>query len=333
MEINKISTDTQKSMKTRIITGAILACVGIPVIILGDWLFIAGIIFLAAVSVWEILKVTGKKYPWPIYVIMYIFTFSFTFWTFFQAKSQNVYPTAWYDHELFRFSMIDIRISTMGVGFLIALLFAYSIVSEKVDTHDVFYLFSMSLFIGISLQSVMFLRFSPQALPQSVDGTFEYGSYLQTCLLLFYILGGTALNDTFAYFVGVLFGKHKMNPRVSPKKTWEGFFGGIILSAICTSTFALVSDGVFNVPLLKGVIDIEHWYFVILISLCLGFFSVLGDLMFSLIKRSYNIKDFGTIFPGHGGVLDRFDSLLITSLLTTILITYIFYSPILGVIA
>ena len=64
----------------------------------------------------------------------------------------------------------------------------------------------------------------------------------------------------------------------------------------------------------------------------LGLASVLGDLMFSAIKRNYNIKDFGKVFPGHGGVLDRFDSVLMTAMLASILITFIYYNPIIGVI-
>ena len=329
MEINKISDATQHSMKVRIITGILMAVVGIPLIILGDWFFIALALFIGVIGVWEILHVTNKQYSWLIVLIIYIFTLSFIFWVFFQS-SEILPPIASYDSEHFLFSMQDIRISTMGVGFLIALLFTYSIASAKFDTHDVFYLFTMSLFLGISIQSVLFLRFSPQALA-SLEG-YSYPNRYVTCLLIFYVYGGTALNDIFAYFTGVLFGKHKMNERVSPKKTWEGFFGGIILSAIVTFAFALICDGVFDVPVLKAVIDMEHWYFALLISVAIPFFGVLGDLMFSLIKRSYNIKDFGKIFPGHGGVLDRFDSLLITSLLTTILITFIYYNPFGGVI-
>lgn len=318
MEVNKISTDTQKSIRTRVLTGIVLFAIAVPCIVLGNWFFVVLAAFIAGVSVWEILHVTGKKYPWYVWVTTYIFVYSFTFWVFFQQG------TAKYDPASASFSMWDIRISTMGVAFLIALLFFYSILSEKVDTKDVFFIFTMSLFIGIAIQSILFLRFCPQALAEE---EFLYTSPYATCLLIVYVLLGTCFNDIFAYFVGILFGKHKMAPRVSPKKTWEGFFGGVLLSAVITVGVALLCDLAFHTPILHGILDAEHWYFLILTSLGIGLSSVLGDLMFSLIKRSYNIKDFGNIFPGHGGVLDRFDSLLITSFLITILITFIYYQP------
>ena len=221
--------------------------------------------------------------------------------------------------------MSDIRISTMGFAFYIALLITYSIISHKIDTHDVFYLFSMSLFIGITIQSVMFLRFCPQKLSTEVS---TYSHTYETVALIVYVLAGVMFNDIFAYFVGVLFGKHKMAPIISPKKTWEGFFGGVVLSSVTTVAMVLIADLVFGFPILDGIIDAEHWYYVVLISILMAISAVLGDLMFSLIKRTYNIKDFGNIFPGHGGVLDRFDSTLLTSLLVAIIIIFIYYQPI-----
>lgn len=330
MEMNKISSDTQKSMKTRIITAIVMALVVLPCVIFGDWFFVAIVFVIIGVGLYEVLKSTGKKYPLVLKILMYIFTYSFVFWVFFQKDSSVQNQAATYIVETGTFLMYDIRISTMGVGFLIAILFLSSIVSQKTDIQDIFYLFSMSLFLGFAGQSILFLRFCPDAL--SPD-EFNYTSRYSTCLLIFFIACGTMLNDIFAYFTGVLFGKHKMTPVISPKKTWEGFVGGLIFSTILTSTFAFICDGVFSTPVLKGIIDIEHWYYIIIISLILGLASVLGDLMFSSIKRYYNIKDFGNILPGHGGILDRFDSILMTSTLTAILITFIYYNPIFGVIS
>lgn len=330
MEINKLSNATQKSMKTRIITGLILAAIAIPGVILGDWFFLVFVLLLVGVGLWEVLRGTGKKYPWPVFVLMYIFTFSFVFWTFFQKANPVQESVANYNPETGHFLMYDIRISTMGVGFLFASLFFVSIWSEKVNINDVFYLFGMSLFLGFSSQAILFLRFCPTALAS--EG-FAYPNYLSNCLLLFYVLAGALLNDICAYFVGILFGKHKMNPRVSPKKTWEGFFGGVILSSAITVGFALICDGAFNTPLLDGVLDTERWYFIVLVSLSMSLASVLGDLMFSLIKRHYGIKDFGSIFPGHGGVLDRFDSVLMTAMLASIVIAFVYYQPLMGAIA
>lgn len=328
MEINKISNDTQKSMKTRIITGIVLALIIFPCVILGDWFFVGLIFCIVGIALYEVIKTTKNKYPPLFIILLYVFTYSFVFWVFFQKESSVLKPAAIYENG--HFIMYDVRISTMGVGFLIAMLFFSSIVSQRTDLKDVFYLFTMSLFIGFAGQSLLFLRFCPEGL---TTPDFTYKDNLSSTLLIFYILSGAMLNDICAYFVGILFGKHKMAPIISPKKTWEGFFGGIILSAVLTTSFTLICDNIFHTPILKGILDTEHWYFVILVSICLGLSSVLGDLMFSSIKRSFEIKDFGTIFPGHGGVLDRFDSVMMTAILSSIMITFIYYNPIFGVIA
>jgi phosphatidate cytidylyltransferase len=110
--------------------------------------------------------------------------------------------------------------------------------------------------------------------------------------------------DTFAYFVGVYMGKVKLCPKISPKKTVEGAFGGIIGSVALSilSGFVINSLGV----------DIDIIHFVITGFLC-GIASEIGDLAASYTKRYTGIKDFGNIIPGHGGVLDRFDSILFTA--------------------
>lgn len=108
-------------------------------------------------------------------------------------------------------------------------------------------------------------------------------------------------SDTGAYLVGVFIGKHKMFERISPKKTWEGFAGGLC--------FALMTGYVFHQ---FGMIEwtLEKWLYV---SITIFVFGVLGDLVESLFKRSLGIKDSGHFLPGHGGVLDRFDSALIAA--------------------
>ena len=195
MEMNKISSDTQKSMKTRIITAIVMALVVLPCVILGDWFFVAIVFVIIGVGLYEVLKSTGKKYPLVLKILMYIFTYSFVFWVFFQKDSSVQNQAATYIVETGTFLMYDIRISTMGVGFLIAILFLSSIVSQKTDIQDIFYLFSMSLFLGFAGQSILFLRFCPDAL--SPD-EFNYTSRYSTCLLIFFIACGTMLNDIFA---------------------------------------------------------------------------------------------------------------------------------------
>ena len=114
------------------------------------------------------------------------------------------------------------------------------------------------------------------------------------------------VSDTCAYFVGSAWGKHKMTPRLSPKKSWEGAVGGIIGSGIATAVFGLIYE--INHDKRFAMIPV---FFLIG---CIGaFISMCGDLVASAVKRNNNVKDFGNVIPGHGGILDRFDSVLFTA--------------------
>ena len=106
-------------------------------------------------------------------------------------------------------------------------------------------------------------------------------------------------NDTGAYLTGMSFGRHNLMERISPKKTWEGFVGGIIIASIAAW---FLSDWL-------GVVDRIHW---VIISLIVSVAGTYGDLIESMLKRSSGVKDSGTILPGHGGFLDRFDSTIIS---------------------
>jgi phosphatidate cytidylyltransferase len=106
-------------------------------------------------------------------------------------------------------------------------------------------------------------------------------------------------NDTGAYLTGILIGRHKLMERISPKKTWEGFLGGIIIAA---SVAWLLSGWL-------GVVDKLHW---IIISVIVSVAGTYGDLAESMLKRSVGVKDSGSLMPGHGGFLDRFDSAIIS---------------------
>ena len=114
------------------------------------------------------------------------------------------------------------------------------------------------------------------------------------------------VSDTCAYFVGSAWGKHKMTPRLSPKKSWEGAVGGIIGSGIATAVFGLIYE-----------INHDNRFAMIPIFFLIGcigaFISMCGDLVASAVKRNNNVKDFGNVIPGHGGILDRFDSVLFTA--------------------
>ena len=112
------------------------------------------------------------------------------------------------------------------------------------------------------------------------------------------------MSDTGAYFTGYFFGKHKMAPVISPKKTWEGFFGGWVVSVGCAALFGVIYQAVTGVALTLSPL----WMAVM--AFPLAPLSVCGDLLASKVKRKYGIKDYGNIMPGHGGVMDRFDSVI-----------------------
>ena len=113
------------------------------------------------------------------------------------------------------------------------------------------------------------------------------------------------MSDTGAYFMGRALGRHKLCPHVSPNKTVEGCVGGFIGSVAGMIVYHLIVKATVTLDL--------GWGLIIVLGLVGSLFGQIGDLSFSVIKREYGIKDYGTIFPGHGGVLDRFDSVLFVS--------------------
>ena len=125
------------------------------------------------------------------------------------------------------------------------------------------------------------------------EKTFDFQLILGFFILLW-------ANDTGAYLAGKFLGKHKLFERISPKKTWEGSIGGGLLTIGLSILIANYFD----------IIDLKHW---IAISIIIVVFGGLGDLVESMFKRSLGIKDSGNILPGHGGILDRFDGLLIAA--------------------
>jgi len=138
------------------------------------------------------------------------------------------------------------------------------------------------------------------------------------------------MTDIFAYFFGIAFGKHKMAPRISPKKSWEGAIAGTLFGTIIASSFAIFYGVIFSPEGFLGYIFNPDGYqtifdnftsigneplftqalIIIPITLLGSISAQIGDLVASKLKRNYKIKDFGNIFPGHGGILDRFDSII-----------------------
>jgi phosphatidate cytidylyltransferase len=113
------------------------------------------------------------------------------------------------------------------------------------------------------------------------------------------------VSDTMAYVCGRLFGKHKLWERISPKKTWEGFIGGFI--------FTVATGGMIANWILYNKYNYHEEIKWICVAAVISVTGMLGDLVESLFKRSINVKDSGNILPGHGGILDRFDALLLAT--------------------
>lgn len=140
--------------------------------------------------------------------------------------------------------------------------------------------------------------------------TMHHGRFL---VLLPFVI--SMLSDTGAYFIGCKFGKHKMAPVISPKKSYEGLFGGVATAILGTVIYCLVLQLGFDFKVNYG--------FAILYGFVGSFAGVFGDLCFSAVKRQTGIKDYGNLIPGHGGALDRFDSAVVVAPLVEALLILI----------
>ena len=183
--------------------------------------------------------------------------------------------------------MVDVMMLFMG--FLIVLMFVYVLSYPKYDAKQLMAAFFGMFYVGTMLSYVYQIR------------TLNNGLYL--AFLVFLCSWGC---DTCAYCVGVLIGKHKMAPKLSPKKSIEGAVGGVLGSALLTALYCFIFRNHMN-------IDGTEIAILAVIAAVAGLISMVGDLCASAIKRNYDIKDYGHLIPGHGGILDRFDSMIITA--------------------
>lgn len=138
------------------------------------------------------------------------------------------------------------------------------------------------------------------ALPLGLLGNIAFSQDIYNSTLLLAFFACIWINDTGAFLIGCTFGKHRLFERISPKKSWEGFFGGL---AFCIAG-SFIAAHYFDF--------LNTWQWVGL-AVTISIFSIWGDLCESLIKRTLTVKDSGKLLPGHGGILDRFDSVLIAS--------------------
>ncbi len=258
-------------MKTRLITGAIAAALFLIVLFI-PWsvaLTIA-VSFICGLAVFEVLSVTKVV----------------------QHRGLEVAAIA--------FAVIAPFFGRMNGGwvFVVCLLYVLVLVflslryHESVSIDKVGIVFLLSVLVSVSLSCLSYLRTTGE---RDSDGLF----YVFLALLMAWMA------DTGAYFIGTFFGKHKLCPRISPKKTVEGLFGGIAVSVV----ISLLAGLIYESAVLKGTAQVSYGEIFVLALICAPL-SVVGDLFASIIKRRCGVKDFGNFFPGHGGMMDRFDSLL-----------------------
>ena len=201
---------------------------------------------------------------------------------------------------------LDLRFKFTGdnmvimLAFLILLLAVFVFSYPKFHSHQIMAVFFGLFYVGVMLSFLYQTRMLPK------------GQFI--VWLIFLCSWGC---DTCAYCVGVLFGKHKMSPILSPKKSIEGAIGGVVGACLLTAIYCVVITNVFKVD-----------DFAILPLVCISavgaLISMVGDLAASAIKRNFDIKDYGKLIPGHGGVLDRFDSIIITAPIIYFLANYFY---------
>ena len=155
---------------------------------------------------------------------------------------------------------------------------------------------------NISFEKISVVFFSSAFIPFFLSSiiriyNMESGRYIVVIPFL-----AAFITDLFAYLTGMAFGRHKLAPDISPKKTIEGLIGGLLGTMIISALYGILLVNVFNFTV--------NIFLLVLFGLLGGVISTFGDLFFSFIKREVGLKDFGNILPGHGGILDRFDSLL-----------------------
>lgn len=323
---NELSTEVKHSMKTRIISAIIGCIIVVPLFLLGDFFIFALVGFATIVGTYEIVHCAKKKYNPALYIVAIILALLMTYWPIFVTLPGfiNNPEATWSLFGAFERLYISIMVLALGAFGL----FFMVIIDKGFTVRDACFMFTMIMIMTVGFQSVLYVRYLPSLQYRSVNGIelhfFNWYDNFESAILLIYVLLGTFMTDIGAYFIGVFFGKHKMNPRISPKKTWEGFIGGVAFSLAFSFAFGITLCATGH-PLVVGILDMNHWYLILILSLILPLVSTLGDFVFSSAKRHFEIKDFGNIIPGHGGILDRVDSVIFSMITTAIFLEMIQY--------
>ncbi len=264
-------------MKQRIITAVVAFFVLLPVLIFSDtFIFPLGLAVCAVLSVWEIFACVGLKNAWLFTAPMYVLGAAFPFLIRYLPDRDLLAPIAICAAVVWTLYAFTVLIFSHG---------KYPLEAVFVASFSLFYIF-------IGFNAILFIHDCEPG-----------GKYLYYICFL-----GAWITDIFAYFCGRAFGKHKLIPDVSPKKTVEGSIGGTVFCILVMVIFGFVVE--------KLVPEISANLLIFAVAgVLIAVVSQIGDLSMSVIKRKYGVKDYGFIFPGHGGVLDRFDSVIAVSAL------------------
>ncbi|MCR5185240.1 MAG: phosphatidate cytidylyltransferase [Bacilli bacterium] len=303
---NEITNETKASMKVRIISAIVGVLIIIPPIFLGDWFFFAFVLFLSVVTSYEVVHCgKGKASFWVYFTTILLGVLCVSWPVFLGLINGDINSTSGHAYDYYQNMNISLVIVFVGAS----LLFTNVVLHENFDVRDACYVFTIIILVSLGCQGMMYTRFvtSAESSAHNHDWFNTYDNFV-SCKFILYPILGTFSTDIGAYFVGIFFGKKKLNERISPKKTYGGFIGGIFVSGIITATYAFIMAANGH-AILPGVFDIAHWYNIVVMSLFMPILATLGDFVFSAIKRYYGIKDFGNLIPGHGGLLDRVDSL------------------------
>lgn len=326
LQPNELSTETKHSMKTRIISALVGVVIVVPLLLLGDF-FIFGLVGVATIiGTYEIVHCAKKKYNPALYIVAIILALLMTYWPIFVTLPNfiNNPEASWSLFGAFERLYISVMVLALGAFGL----FVMVIIDKGFTVRDACFMFTMIMIMTLGFQSVLYVRYLPSLQYRLTTGSdphfFNWFDNFEASTLLIYVLIGTFMTDIGAYFIGVFFGKHKMNPRISPKKTWEGFAGGVAFSLAFSFAFGIALCATGH-PLVMGILDMEHWYLLLALSLILPLVSTLGDFVFSSAKRHFEIKDFGNLIPGHGGILDRVDSVIFSMITTAIFLEMVQY--------
>lgn len=210
---------------------------------------------------------------------------------------------------------VDKTYRTLGVVAIISMYLGRIIINKNIN-NIAFLVFSfcaiaysMFKYNDKSLSNIAIFILSVIYIPCSLWCIYDIYSNPKLCIWVGYIFVIAFGSDTMAYFAGVFFGKRKIVPKISPNKTLEGFVGGAIGCTLLVYVYTFVAS--FFVPNIKfNLINLVAYGLFAIVG---AFISQIGDLLASSIKRVNDIKDFSDLMPGHGGILDRFDSILLVS--------------------